>query len=146
MTTHPIAAMAVSLIALLLARAFFAAELSCAMSPKARKAYRTQVPLGQRLLMRRAPEFVRDQYSKTERRTIRHTVIARCLRAMTVTLFAMLLAAWSVFALCAAGVLPGPLGNVALRAYLIAAVVCILASSIADEIIHRQFWRIKRKP
>lgn len=146
MTTHPIAAMAVSLVALLLDRAFFAAELSCAMSPKARKAYRTQVPLGQRLLMRRAPEFVRDQYSKTERRTIRHTVIARCLRAMTVALLAMLLAAWGVFALCAAGVLPGAWGNVALRAYLIAAVLCILASSIADEIIHRQFWRIKRKP
>lgn len=145
MNTSPMIAALICLLALLLLRAFCAGALSCMLSRNARKAYRETVPLWQRWLLLHAHEFVKDRYSKTEKRVLPHKALARFYRVVVVTMHVLLALAWLIFGLCAAGALDGSWGNRALTVYLALWGAGLLLIAVADEIVHRQFWRRKRR-
>ena len=145
MNTSPMTAALICLGALLLLRAFCGAALSCMLSRNARKACRETVPLWQRWLMLRAPEFVKDKYSKVEKRVLPNKALARFFRASVLAMHALLIAVWAVFGLCAAGMLDGGWGDRALTGYLVLWGGWLLLAAIVDEIVHRQFWRRKRR-
>lgn len=145
MTTSPLIAALLCLLALLLLRAFCGAALGCMLSRNARKAYREAVPLWQRWLMLRAHEFVKDRYSKLEKRVLPNKALARFHRAAVIAMHALLPAAWAMFGLCAVGVLDGVWGDRVLTGYLAMTGAWLLLTAIADEIVHRQFWRMKRR-
>lgn len=145
MNTSPMIAALICLLALLLLRAFCGAALSCMLSRNARRAYRAAVPLWQRWLMLRAHEFVKDKYSKVEKRVLPNKALARFHRAAMLVMHALLIAVWAVFGLCATGVLDGVWGDRALTGYLALWGGWLLLTAIVDEIVHRQFWRRKRR-
>lgn len=145
MTTPPLAAALIVLMVLLVLRGFCEAELRCMQSSKAHRAYVRAVPFWQRWLMLRADEFVKDKYSKLEKRIMPNKAVARFHRMILLPMHVLLLAVWLVFALCAAGIVPGDLGNAVLTGYLILWGMCMLLGCIVDEVVHRQFWRNKRR-
>lgn len=145
MTVSPLAAGLIVLMVLLVLRGFCEAELRCMQSTKAHRAYVQAVPFWKRWLMLRAHEFVKDKYSKLEKRIMPNKALAQFQCALLLPMHILLLAAWLVFALCAAGIVSSSLGNAVLTGYLILWGMCMLLGCIVDEVVHRQFWRNKRR-
>jgi len=91
MNVSPIGAILGALLMLLICRSLFGCEVRSHQSAKASKRYKAEVPLGRRWLLLDAPRYVRDKYSKLERKVIKATFIVQVLRGMNLTLHALFL-------------------------------------------------------
>lgn len=92
MHISPAAALSTSLLLLLAARFLFGMTLSHHQSRKAQKRYRADVPFWKRWFLLSAPDYVRDKYSKLEKKIIKSQATIRALRAMNILLHILLAA------------------------------------------------------
>lgn len=91
MHASPAGTIIAALLMLMLCRSLFGGEVSIHQSAKARNRYKTEVPFLRRWLLLDAPRYVRNKYSKLERKVINATLIARMMRGMNLTLHVLLL-------------------------------------------------------
>ena len=96
MNISPTGAIFGSLLMLLMCRFLFHVEVSSHQSAKAIRRYKAEVPFWRRWLLLDAPSYVRDKYSKLERKVIKATFITRVMRGMNLSLHALLLPVISV--------------------------------------------------
>ena len=93
MTISPFEAIFGTMLMLMICRFLFSGEIRCHQSTKACKRYKAEVPFWRRWLLLDAPHYVRDKYSKLERKIIKATFIARVMRGLNLMLHALLLPA-----------------------------------------------------
>ena len=91
MNVSPIGAIFGALLMLLICRFLFGGEVRSHQSTKACKRYKAEVAFWRRWLLLDAPKYVRDKYSKLERKVIKGTFIARVMRGMNIALHTLLL-------------------------------------------------------
>ena len=82
MNVSPSGAIFGALLMLLICRFLFGGEVRSHQSTKACKRYKAEVAFWRRWLLLDAPKYVRDKYSKLERKVIKGTFIARVMRGM----------------------------------------------------------------
>lgn len=148
MHTSPAAAIATILLMLLAVRFIFEMTLANYQSRKARKRYKASVPFLRRWFFLDAPDYVRDKYSKLERKVIKARALSRTLRSMNLALHLMLLPALAVILLFAWGVLPGSWGDAAFWGYVILCGGCLLLLALIEWAYHPNYERMRhgRKP
>ena len=143
MNISPVGAIFGALLMLLICRSLFAGEVYVHQSAKARKRCKAESPFWRRWLLLDAPCYVRDKYSKLERKVIKGTFIARVMRGMNLTLHALFLPLLAVVLLAA-----DPWRSHIFFGYVLICGGCILLLSLMEWAFHpnRERARYGKKP
>ena len=121
-----------SFFGLIVIRMFMATAGTLAMSKKAKKQYRLEVPLWKRWLLLKLPDFSKDKYSKSEKKTIAYTSIARIYRAICVSLHIMWLFVLLIAILVAANILGNELFSIFCFGYIVILLVVFFILAIIE--------------
>lgn len=121
-----------SFFGLIVIRMFMAIGGTLAMPKKAKKQYRSEVPLWKRWLLLKLSDFSKDKYSKSEKKTIAYTAIARIYRAICVSLHIMWLFVLLAAILVAANIASNSLFNVFCFGYFVILLVVFFVLAIIE--------------
>lgn len=143
MSISPGTAIFLSILMLLGMRGVFGLHLSFFQSRKAARVYRTNVPFWDRWFFISAPLYVRDKYSKLERKVIKARAFVHVMRAMNLLLHGLLLPVATLILLHGLNMVDGRWADWIFQAYIIIGVICFLIACIVDISNHREAERIR---
>ena len=132
MDKHIVLHLIISSFGLIVIRMFMAVGGTLAMSKKAKKQYRLQVPLWKRWLLLKLPDFSKDKYSKAEKKTIAYTAIARIYRGICISLHIMWLFILLAAVLFAVDIVSSKLFNVFFFGYCVILLVVFIILAIIE--------------
>ena len=130
-----------SFFGLIVIRMIMAASGTFAMSKKAKKQYRLDVPLWKRWLLLKLPDFSKDKYSKSEKKTIAYTSVARIYRAICVALHIIWLLVLIIAILVSVNIVDNEFFTLFCFGYFVVLLVVFFILAITEFYEHRKYHK-----
>ena len=145
MIEHPVLLIIISLASLLIIRGYMSLSFQLSMSKKERKNYKKSAGILNRWFFWSAPCFVKDQYSKFEKRTIRYTIIVPIYRAINIAHHVLCLATLLTILVNRLTFLPLKYTEAVYFTYILFCLVVFCILAIIELVMNQRYHRNRYK-
>ena len=148
MQESPLSAIFLCILLMLAVRFIFGMTFASYQSRKASRRYRADISFWNRWFFLSAPDYVRDKYSKLERKVIKARALIRTLRVMNFILHGLLVPVNAILLLHHFGAVQGAWGDWVFWGYVILCGGCLFLLGMIEWAYHPNFERMRhgRKP